>query len=137
MSHSPYSLQAQDQGCPAFQPGSYVGWEGTIGNMLRRLDRGHSLSNVGSPKLGKTSLLLHLSWHLNRPSSSRSSNGPVAKYFDVGVEADGERLQDRSPKTGAIVMLDNCDRVVDVNPHLLSFLKLNCLKIKRSCLPVH
>ena len=79
--------------------------------MVWRLQRGESLSLYGGPKLGKTSLLLHLAWHLNQSSSFSSAGVPVAEYFDLAVETDCARLRSRSPKAETIVLLDNCDRV--------------------------
>ena len=78
--------------------------------MVWRLQRGESLNLYGGPKLGKTSLLLHLAWHLNQASSPSSTSEPVAEYFDLAVETDGARLRSRSPKAETIVLLDNCDR---------------------------
>lgn len=79
--------------------------------MVWRLQRGELLSLFGGPKLGKTSLLLHLAWHLNQASSSSSTSELVAEYFDLAVETDWARWRSRSPKAKTIVLLDNCDRV--------------------------
>jgi hypothetical protein len=79
--------------------------------MMWRLQRGESLSLYGGPKLGKTSLLLHLAWHFNQASSSSSTSEPVAQYFDLAVDTDSTRLRSHSPKAETIVLLDNCDRV--------------------------
>ena len=79
--------------------------------MLWRLQRGESLNLYGGPKLGKTSLLLHLAWHFNQAASSSSTSEPVAEYFDLAVETDCARLRARSPKDDAIVLLDNCYNV--------------------------
>jgi len=79
--------------------------------MVWRLQRGESLGLYGGPKLGKTSLLLHLAWHLNQASSSPSASEPAAEYFDLAAETDCARLRFRSPKVETIVLLDNCDKV--------------------------
>ncbi len=79
--------------------------------MMWRLQRGESLGLYGGPKLGKTSLLLHLAWHLNQASSSSSTSEPVAEYFDLAAETDFGRLRAPSSKAETIVLLDNCDRV--------------------------
>jgi hypothetical protein len=96
---------------PVFLPGAFHGRKGLVRNMVWRLQRGESLNLYGGPKLGKTSLLLHLAWHLNQASSPSSTSEPVAEYFDLAVETDGARLRSRSPKAETIVLLDNCDRV--------------------------
>ena len=88
---------------PVFLPEAFLGREGLVRNMLWRLKRGESLSLCGGPKLGKTSLLLHLAWHLHHDSSSSHSSGPVGEYFDLAVEADCTRLMSRPPTADAIV----------------------------------
>ncbi len=79
--------------------------------MVWRLLRGESLSLFAGPKLGKTSLLLHLAGHFNQAFSPPNAGEPVAEYFDLAVETDWARLRSRSSKTETIVLLDNCDRV--------------------------
>jgi hypothetical protein len=96
---------------PVFLPGAFLGRKGLVRNMVWRLQRGELLSLYGGPKLGKTSLLLHLAWHLNKASSSPSASEPAAEYFDLAVQTECARLRSRSPKDDTIVLLDNCDRV--------------------------
>ncbi|MGV7229913.1 MAG: hypothetical protein ACQ9IQ_14805, partial [Nitrospirales bacterium] len=96
---------------PVFLPGAFLGRKGLVRNMVWRLQRGESLSLYGGPKLGKTSLLLHLAWHLNQASSSPSASGFAAEYFDLAVETDCARLRSHSPKAETIMLLDNCDNV--------------------------
>jgi len=107
------SPHAREAAAPVFLPEAFLGREGLVRNMLWRLKRGESLSLCGGPKLGKTSLLLHLAWHLHHDSSSSRSSGPVGEYFDLAVEADCTRLMSRPPTADAIVLLDNCDSLVD------------------------
>ena len=113
MSAQYHSLNAQDPAAPVFLPDAFLGRKGLVRNMLWRLKRGESLSLCGGPKLGKTSLLLHLAWHLQHDSSSSRSSGPVGEYFDLAVEAECTRLMSRPPTADAIVLLDNCDSLVD------------------------
>jgi len=98
---------------PVFLPGQFLGRAGLVRNMLWRVRRGESLSLYGGPKLGKTSLLLHLAWQMNEGASTSSLGELVAEYFDLEVEADCARLQARSPNADAIVLLDNCDSVMN------------------------
>lgn len=79
--------------------------------MVWRLQRGESLSLYAGPKLGKTSLLLHLAWHFNQAFSPPETTEPVAEYFDCAVEADWAKWRSRPPKAETIVLLDNCDRL--------------------------
>ena len=102
----------QDFEGPVFQPGEFVGREGLVRNLLWRLGRGESLSIVGGPKLGKTSLLLHLAWQLNQASPHPRSAGPPAVYFDLAAEADHERLLSQAHDSRSILLLDNCDDLV-------------------------
>jgi len=113
MSAQYHSLNAQDPAAPVFQPDAFLGRKGLVRNMLWRLKRGELLSLCGGPKLGKSSLLLHLAWHLHHDFSSSRSSGPVGEYFDLAVEADCTRLMSRPPTADAIVLLDNCDSLVD------------------------
>ncbi len=92
--------------------------------MLRRLERGESLSLVGGPKLGKTSLLLHLAWQLNHGAPSSKSTGPSALYVDVADEADWKRFHSRPPNPETILLLDNCDRLVEGKTRSLSDIDL-------------
>jgi hypothetical protein len=107
---------------PVFRPGEFKGREGLVRNMLRWLERGESLNIVGGPKLGKTSLLLHLAWQLNHDHAvpSPKTPGPSAMYIDVSNEADCQRFRSRSQKADSIVLLDNCDSLVEGKPLSLS-----------------
>ena len=102
-----------DPAAAVFRPGEFKGREGLIRNVLWRLERGESLSIVGGPKLGKTSLLLHLAWQLNQAGLSAKSTGPSALYVDVTDEADCQRFPSRSQKAHTILLLDNCDSLVE------------------------
>ncbi|MGP0592692.1 hypothetical protein ACTRXD_09170 [Nitrospira sp. T9] len=92
--------------------------------MLRRLERGESLSLVGGPKLGKTSMLLHLAWQLNHAGPSPRSTGPSALYVDVADEVDWKRFYSRPPNPDTILLLDNCDWLVEEKARSLSDIDL-------------
>ena len=113
-----------DPAAPVFRPGEFKGREGLVRNVLWRLGRGESLSLFGGPKLGKTSLLLHLAWQLNQAGPSRKSIGPVAVYIDIADEADWKRFHSRPPNPETILLLDNCDQLVKGKTHSLSDIDL-------------
>ncbi|WP_342350087.1 hypothetical protein [uncultured Nitrospira sp.] len=113
-----------DPAAPVFRPGEFKGREGLVRNVLWRLERGESLSLVGGPKLGKTSLLLHLAWQLNHAGPSPKSTGPAALYVDVANEADWKRFHSRPPNPDTIVFLDNCDRLAEGETRSLSDIDL-------------
>jgi hypothetical protein len=115
MSTSLNQFPSADTAAPVFRPGEFKGREGLVRNVLWRLERGESLSLVGGPKLGKTSFLLHLAWQLNHDHvvPAPKTSGPSAVYFDVADEADCQRFQSRSQKAHTIVLLDNCDSLVE------------------------
>ncbi|MEO8327167.1 MAG: hypothetical protein ABI618_15035 [Nitrospirota bacterium] len=113
-----------DPVAPVFRPGEFKGREGLVRNVLWRLERGESLSIVGGPKLGKTSLLLHLAWQLNHAGPSPKSTGPSALYVDIADEADWKRFHSRPPNPDTIIFLDNCDRLVEGKTHSLSDIDL-------------
>ena len=124
MSNAIDQLSSPDPAAPVFRPGVFKGREGLVRNMLRRLERGESLSLVGGPKLGKTSLLLHLAWQLNHSGPSSKSTGPSALYVDVADEADWKRFHSRPPNPDTILLLDNCDRLVEGKTRSLSDIDL-------------
>jgi hypothetical protein len=115
--------QVPDPAAPVFRPGEFKGREGLVQNLLRRLQRGESLSIIGGPKLGKTSLLLHLAWKLNHPVSAHPSTVPPAVYVDVTNEEDWQQFQARLRETNAIFLLDNCDSLVEGQSSVLSTLE--------------
>lgn len=108
---------------PVFRPGEFKGREGLVRNVLGRLERRESLSIVGGPKLGKTSLLLHLAWQLNQAGLSPKSTGPSALYVDVTDEADCQRYRSLPQNAHAIVLLDNCDSLIEASILSLSDIK--------------
>ena len=116
--------KSQEPAAPVFRPGAFLGREGLVRNMVWRLERRETLSIFGGPKLGKTSLLLHLAWHLNQSPLSSGSTKPAAVYFDLALEADCQRLRSRSQNGDAIVLLDNCDSLVEGDNISLSDIKL-------------
>ncbi|GJL61287.1 MAG: hypothetical protein NPIRA03_41440 [Nitrospirales bacterium] len=124
MSISTEQFPSADPGAPVFRPGAFKGREGLVRNMLRRLERGESLSLVGGPKLGKTSLLLHLAWQLNHAGPSAKSTRPSALYVDVADEGDWKRFHSRPPNPYTILLLDNCDRLVEGEARSLSDIDL-------------
>ena len=124
MSTSTEQFSSSDPAAPVFRPGAFKGREGLVRNVLWRLERGESLSIVGGPKLGKTSLLLHLAWQLNHAGPSPKSTGPSALYIDVADEADWKRFHSRPPNPDTIVFLDNCDRLAEGETHSLSDIDL-------------
>jgi hypothetical protein len=124
MSNSTDQLSSPDPAGPVFRPGDFKGREGLVRNMLRRLERGESLSLVGGPKLGKTSLLLHLAWQLNHAAPSSKSTGPSALYVDVADEADWKRFHSRPPNPDTILLLDNCDLLIEGKTRSLSDIDL-------------
>ena len=115
MSTSMDQFPSSNPVAPVFRPGEFKGREGLVRNVLRRLERGESLSIVGGPKLGKTSLLLHLAWQLNHDHvvNTHKTPGPSAVYFDMADDADCQRFRSRPQKPHTILLLDNCDSLVE------------------------
>jgi len=83
--------------CPATGD-AFIGRQGLVRNLRRRIAKGESLAVIGGPKLGKTSLV--------RTALEGLSDRPVIEV-DCGM--------DRSPRldgvSGSIVVLDNLDAV--------------------------
>ncbi len=124
MSISTEQFPSADPAAPAFRPGEFKGRKGLVRNVLWRLGRGESLGLVGGPKLGKTSLLLHLAWQLNHAEPSSKSTGPSAVYVDVADETDWQRFRSRPLQSHTILLLDNCDRLVEGKVNSLSDIDL-------------
>ncbi len=106
-------LHLSDPEAPVYRPGEFKGREGLVRNVLGRLERRESLSIVGGLKLGKTSLLLHLAWQLNQAGHSGKSTGPTALYVDLTDERDCQRYRSHNQNSHAIVLLDNCDSLIE------------------------
>src|SRR3989475_10760402 len=85
--------------CPAIGD-AFIGRQGLVRNLRRRIARGESLAVIGGPKLGKTSLV--------RTALQGLTSHPV---LEVDVGADPSPRIDVVP--GSIVVLDNLDSVAD------------------------
>src|SRR5438128_7687139 len=85
--------------CPAIGD-AFIGRQGLVRNLRRRIARGESLAVIGGPKLGKTSLV--------RTALQGLTSHPV---LEVDVGADPSPRIDEVP--GAIVVLDNLDSVAE------------------------
>jgi hypothetical protein len=108
-----YSFDVNDPESPVFGTGRFVGRAGLVRNLVTRLHRRESVLLYGGPKLGKTSLLLHLRWRLEQQGVP-SSDGLTAQYGDC-VEAEvRERFLAGDLQRSSILLLDNCDHLL---PH--------------------
>ena len=85
--------------CPATGD-AFIGRQGLVRNLRRRIARGESLAVVGGPKLGKTSLV--------RTALQGLTDRTV---LEIEFGADPSPQIDVVP--GSIVVLDNLDRVAD------------------------
>src|SRR5207247_4638778 len=85
--------------CPATGD-AFIGRQGLVRNLRRRIARGESLAVIGGPKLGKTSLV--------RTALQGLTDHSV---LEVDVGADPYPRIDEVP--GSIVVLDNSESVAD------------------------
>src|SRR2546425_4399487 len=85
--------------CPATGE-AFIGRQGLVRTLRRRIARGESLAVIGGPKLGKTSLVRTALQGLTSHS-----------VLEVDVGADPSPRIDEVP--GAIVVLDNLDSVAE------------------------
>jgi hypothetical protein len=84
-------------------------------NLLSRCLRRQSILLYGGPKLGKTSMLLHLQWLANQVGGS-SSALPPALYLDMKDEtARAHFVLERRTRAESILLLDNCDSLLKGN----------------------
>src|SRR5437867_6989949 len=85
--------------CPATGD-AFIGCQGLVRNLRRRIERGESLAVIGGPKLGKTSLV-------------RTALQGLTDYtvLEIDVGADPSPRIEVVP--GSIVALDNLDSIAD------------------------
>ena len=96
---------------PVFGPGQFIGRAGLVKNLLGRLARRQSLVLYGGPRLGKTSLLLHLQWFLNQSGTSPTDR-LAARYLDLADVGSLEQLLGTGEDLPPVLMLDNCDQLL-------------------------
>ncbi len=96
---------------PVFGPGQFIGRAGLVKNLLGRLARRQSLVLYGGPRLGKTSLLLHLQWVLNQRGTSPTDQ-PAARYLDLADVGSLEQFLGIGEDLPSVLMLDNCDQLL-------------------------
>ena len=95
---------------PVFGATQFAGRTGFAHNLLGRCLRRQSILLYGGPKLGKTSLLLHLKWLMEE--DRRASSTPAAVYLDVSQdEARNELLSGRFANCAPVVLLDHCEHL--------------------------
>ena len=96
---------------PVSGPGQFIGRAGLVRNLLSRLARRQSLMLYGGPRLGKTSLLLHLQWFLNQSGKSPTDR-PAARYLDLAHVGSLEQLLGTGEELPPVLMLDNCGHLL-------------------------
>lgn len=86
---------------------------GLAQNLFSRCLRRQSILLYGGPKLGKTSVLLHLKWLVNQDGKDLR---PSALYLDMKDEAArAQLLLGRWTNPAPILLLDNCDHLLKGN----------------------
>ena len=96
---------------PVFGATKFIGRSRLAQNLLSRCRRGESILLYGGPKLGKTSLLLHLKWLADQDGNTWF--GKPAAYVDVAEEeARNQLLRGRDAQYASILLVDNCDRLL-------------------------
>jgi hypothetical protein len=84
-------------------------------NLFRRCLRHQSIVLYGGPKLGKTSMLLHLKWLADKDRKD-SSPALSAVYLDLAAQGAREQLLlGRWSTPAPILLLDNCDHLLEQN----------------------
>jgi len=98
---------------PVFGAAGFVGRTKLAQNLLSRCLRGQSILLYGGPKLGKTSVLLHLKWLVDQ-NRNASSATLTALYLDLAAEeARDQLLSRRWADPASILLLDNCDSLLN------------------------
>jgi hypothetical protein len=97
---------------PVFGSTEFIGRTRLAHNLLSRCLRRQSILLYGGPKLGKTSMLRHLKWLVDRDPEV-SSPTPVARYLDLSDAVMRKQLfVGPSPSPAPISLLDNCDHLL-------------------------
>lgn len=100
------AFDGKDPEAPVFGVPDFVGRGGLVKNLILRCRKRQSVQLFSGPKLGKTSLLLHVKWTLEREGGS-------ACYMDLDQEAArADLLAGRWERTDAL-LLDNCEALLD------------------------
>jgi len=97
---------------PVFGTGRFVGRVGLVRNLATRLGRRQSVLLYGGPRLGKTSLLLHLKWRLEQQRSTSPHDGPSAVYVDLREDEARKRFLAGHRDQAPVLLLDNCDHLL-------------------------
>jgi len=98
---------------PVFGATQFTGRTRLAQNLLRRCLRRQSILLYGGPKLGKTSMLLHLKWLLDQDRETSPAT-PTALYLDLSDEgARKQLLLGRGATPAPILLLDNCDHLLE------------------------
>ena len=98
---------------PVFGSTQFTGRRRLAQNLLGRCLRRQSILLYGGPKLGKTSMLLHLKWLVDQDCEASSAT-PAALYLDLSEGATYEQLL-RWTGPASILLLDNCDHLIKEN----------------------
>jgi hypothetical protein len=112
---------------PVFGSTQFTGRRRLAQNLLGRCLRRQSILLYGGPKLGKTSMLLHLKWLVDQDCEASSAT-TSALYLDLSVRATHEQLLlRRRASPASILLLDNCDHLIKENltDKVYEFIKSN------------
>src|SRR2546428_11509925 len=85
--------------CPATGD-AFIGRQGLVRNLRRRIARGESLAVIGGPKLGKTSLV-------------RTALQGLTDYTVLEIDVDADSSPRIEVVPGSIVVLNNPDSIAD------------------------
>jgi hypothetical protein len=97
---------------PVFGATEFIGRARLAQNLLSRCRRGQSFLLYGGPKLGKTSMLLHLKWLVEQDRET-SATTLAASYVDLSDESARKTLlRDSDTRPAPILLLDNCDHLL-------------------------
>jgi hypothetical protein len=124
---------------PVFGASLFTGRTRLAHNLLSRCLRRQSILLYGGPKLGKTSMLLHLQWLVDQDRRTFSAM-PAALYLDLSDEgARKQLLLGRWASPAPILLLDNCDHLVEGNylDKLREFMNSDSLAHAIGRAPVH
>jgi hypothetical protein len=104
-----------DPESPVFGATEFTGRTRFAQNLFRRCLRHQSILLYGGPRLGKTSMLLQLKWLVDKERKD-SSSPPSAANLDLSEQGARDKLLlGRWSSPAPILLLDNCDHLLEQN----------------------
>lgn len=112
MSSPAPSFDPGDPDVPVFGIARFVGRAGLVRNLADRCSRRQSVLLYSGPKLGKTSLLLHVRWILEQQRPSSGADSRTVPYVDLSDDRGRARFLAGELARFPVQLLDNYEHLL-------------------------